>query len=462
MAATEDRENRVSNTLFQQQLALSTPDAYNPFNGGCTTNFATGDCTPSQLAAINAITVPVFRRNRTSIASWDFKVSRPDLFTIWSGDVGAAFGLEARRETFVDDRDPRQDGTIIFDDIINTAPVTNDLMGNSASLDTRGNRTVQSAYAEFQVPLVSPQMDIPFAQSIDMQLAARIENFDTFGSVTKPKIALSWRPFDFLLFRSAWSEGFRAPNLQQQYESGLQRSNNRTDFIRCEAAVRQATNNNTPVPVFLTNCPGVPNSVQPVISNRQGSAALEPEESTNMTYGMVFESAFIPEEFGKITFTADWWRVEQSNVIGIFGDDNHILLDYVRRLDGETNPAVVRAAPDADDIAAFAGTGLAPVGDILFVNDNYLNLDERTVQGWDFGLYYDLDDTPVGDFSFRLNAALLDKFFQAVSVNGAEINAGSCCGRHSRRPAGWRAGRSRARLRPAGVALHVLAVMAEG
>jgi len=427
-AATEDRENRVSNTLFQQQLALSTPDAYNPFNGGCTTNFATGDCTPSQLAAINAITVPVFRRNRTSIASWDFKVSRPDLFTIWSGDVGAAFGLEARRETFVDDRDPRQDSTIIFDDIINTAPVTNDLMGNSASLDTRGNRTVQSAYAEFQVPLVSPQMDIPFVQSIDMQLAARIENFDTFGSVTKPKVALSWRPFDFLLFRSAWSEGFRAPNLQQQYESGLQRSNNRTDFIRCEAAVRQATNNNTPVPVFLTNCPTVPNSVQPVISNRQGSASLEPEESTNMTYGMVFESAFIPEEFGKITFTADWWRVEQSNVIGIFGDDNHILLDYVRRLNGETNPAVVRGTPDADDIAAFAGTGLAPVGDILFVNDNYLNLDERTVQGWDFGLYYDLDDTPVGDFSFRLNAALLDKFFQAVSVNGAEINLAAAAG----------------------------------
>jgi iron complex outermembrane receptor protein len=35
MAATEDKENRVSNTLFQQALARSTPDAYNPFNGGC-------------------------------------------------------------------------------------------------------------------------------------------------------------------------------------------------------------------------------------------------------------------------------------------------------------------------------------------------------------------------------------------------------------------------------------------
>jgi hypothetical protein len=143
---------------------------------------------------------------------------------------------------------------------------------------------------------------------------------------------------------------------------------------------------------------------------------------------MVLESAFLPEEYGKVTFTADWWRIEQSNVVGIFGDDNHILLDYVLRLDGQSNPAVVRAAPDAQDIIDFQGTGLAPVGDILFVNDNYLNLDERAVQGWDFGLYYDLDDTPLGDFSFRINAAFLDKFFQGVSPNGAIINSAAAGG----------------------------------
>lgn len=435
MAATEDKENRVSNTLFQRALARSTPDAYNPFNGGCLADPAAGDCTPSQVDAIQSFTVPVYRRNRTSIASWDVKLSRPDLFTIWGGDVGAAIGLEARRETFVDDRDPRQDGTSTFTDII-SGLTTNDLQGNSGSRDTRGSRTVQSAYAELQAPLVSEEMNIPFVQSADIQLAVRYENFDTFGSVTKPKVALSWRPFDFLLVRSAWSEGFRAPNLQQQFESGLQRSNIRRDFIRCEAASRIDSS-----VVFTTTCTkpaGSPananaaylitESSQPVISNRQGSANLTPEESTNLTYGFVFESTFLPKEWGEITLTADWWRIEQSNVVGIFGDDNHILLDYVRRLNGQTNPAVVRAAPTAEDIAAFQGTGLDPVGDILFVDDNYLNLDARTVQGWDFGLYYDLDDTPVGDFSFRINAALLDKFYQGVSPNGADINSAAAAG----------------------------------
>jgi len=436
MAASEDKENRISNTLFQQSLARNTPDAYNPFNGGCLTDLPGGDCTPSQIAAIQSFTVPVYRRNNTSIASWDFKVSRPDLLTLWAGDVGAAFGLEVRRETFKDDRDPRQDGTAMFTDII-SGLTTIDLQGNNQTLDTTGERDVQSAYAEFQVPLVSPEMNIPFAQSVDMQLAVRHENFDTFGGVTKPKVALSWRPFDSLLFRSSWSEGFRAPNLQQQYETGLLRSNNRTDYIRCEAAVRQAQANNTPPPVFTTTCPTA-SPASPVISNRQGSAALQPEESTNTTFGLVFEPTFIPEEWGAFTFTADWWRVEQTNVIGIFGDQNHILLDYVLRQAAgcNTNPqpagcfnsAVIRNAPDAGDDAAFAGTGLAPAGDIVLVDDNYLNLDQRTVEGVDLGMYYEINNTAIGDFSFRINAAYLDKFFQDVSPAGLIINDASAAG----------------------------------
>jgi hypothetical protein len=344
------------------------------------------------------------------------------VFTLWAGDVGAAIGVETRRETYSDDRDIRQDGTAQFIDII-SGLTTNDLQGNSASRDTRGSTNVQSGYIELQVPLVSNDMAIPLVQAVDMQLAARYEHFDTFGDVTKPKVALSWRPFDFLQFRSAWSEGFRAPNLQQQNETGLQRINNRTDLIFCEADLRAGRITQAQ---FTTTCPTRPQTG--VTSNRQGSQSLQPEESTNLSYGFVLESTFMPAEWGKVSFTADWWRIEQENVVGIFGDDNHILLDYVLRLNGGSNSAVVRAAPDADDVAAFAGTGIAPVGDILFVNDNYLNLDKRTVQGLDLGLYYDLDDTPVGNFSFRVNAALLDKFFQGVSPNGEIINAAVAAG----------------------------------
>ena len=89
---------------------------------------------------------------------------------------------------------------------------------------------------------------------------------------------------------------------------------------------------------------------------------------------------------------------------------------------------MVRRAPDAQEIADFAGTGLQPVGQISYVRDDYLNMDKRVAQGWDFGLYYDLDGTPVGDFSLRVNAALLDKFFQSPTPEGNTILNASATG----------------------------------
>ena len=44
---TDLETNRVSLTLLQQSINRSTPDAYNPFNGGCLDDPGQGDCTPN-------------------------------------------------------------------------------------------------------------------------------------------------------------------------------------------------------------------------------------------------------------------------------------------------------------------------------------------------------------------------------------------------------------------------------
>ncbi|MDZ4760797.1 MAG: TonB-dependent receptor [Alphaproteobacteria bacterium] len=415
-AHTEDAtRNAVSNTLFQQSLALATPDAYNPFSGGSLGAFSLGDAAPSPRAALDAISIDVYRRNRTTLGLADIRVSRPDLLRLWAGEIGLAAGAEFRRETFRDDRDPRLDGTIAFLDPISGVR-SSDVMGSSATNDTKGARTVRSAFLELAIPLVSPGMDIPLVRSLDLQLAARHEDFDRFGGVTAPKAALSWRPFDFLLLRSSWSEGFRAPNLQQLFETGLQRSNVRTDWARCEIDARNGGAG--PTLVSGNTCGAYSASV---VSNRAGSLALEPERSENLSAGLVIESTFLPSAYGEISLTLDAWRIDQRDIVGIFGDDNQILYDYYLRTIGASNPAVVRAAPDAQDMADAAGTGLAPAGDILFVNDNYLNLFPRRVEGIDLGLSYAIDDTPLGDFDVRFNAAWLETFYQQPSPEAQAI-----------------------------------------
>ena len=400
-ARTDDTMRAISSTLFQEAIGRTTPDAYNPFIGGSLTDPSRGPEVGNPQSVIDSFMVDVSRVSETSLAMWDFKLSRPDLFYVPAGPVGVAFGLEARHETFSDDRDDRLDGTITFTNLAGEF-TGSDVMGASPTPDTEGDRDVQAAFVEFAVPLVSPEMNVPLVHSLDLQVAGRAENYSVFGSVAKPKVALAWRPASWMMIRSAWSQGFRAPNLPQLYELGVERANTRTDWIRCEIEVRAGRE-----PDF-DSCTASVSSV----SRRSGSTDLKPEESENFTAGVVVEPRFLPQGWGELTLTVDYWNVQQTNLIGIFGDSNALTLDYLLRTQGGSNPNVVRAAPTQDDIDEAAGTGLAPVGELQYVIDNYRNLQPREVDGIDFGFYYDLDDTPLGDFSWRLNAAKLLSFYQ--------------------------------------------------
>ncbi len=150
--------NRISLTLAQQQINKTTPDAYNPFNGGCVTSDpGIGDCTPNPMSSITPFLVEVYRKGGTTLALADFKISRDDLFKLPGGDLGVAAGVEWRRETFYDDRDPRLDGTITFTDSVTGEFSESDVMGTSPSPDTSGTREVYSAFAEVFVPARQPR-----------------------------------------------------------------------------------------------------------------------------------------------------------------------------------------------------------------------------------------------------------------------------------------------------------------
>ncbi|MAY19983.1 MAG: TonB-dependent receptor [Erythrobacteraceae bacterium] len=405
---TDLARNRVSLTLMQNQINLTTPDAYNPFNGGCVVGDpGVGDCTPNPLSSIDPFRIDVFRKGGTSLALADFKISRDDLFELPGGNLGVAAGVEWRRETFYDDRDPRLDGTITFTDSVTGEFNGSDVAGTSPSPDTSGSRNVYSAHAELFVPLVGPDMDIPLVEELNLQLAGRIEHFDDVNETAAvPRVAASWTTVPGVTFRGAWSRGFRAPNLVQVNDAGTTRSNTRDDFVRCQAMVEQGTLSG------LDSCPGAG-----TISFRSGTDNLTPEDSTSINLGVVLEPTFIPG----LTLTADYWRVKQTGLVGTFGDDNAIALDLLRRLNGSTNPNVIRAAPTADDIALFAGTSLDPAGEIIQVLDPYLNLDSRTSKGWDFGLFYSVPDFGLGDFRLRFNAAKLNSFVQSAGPDGQEL-----------------------------------------
>lgn len=371
--------NRISNTLMQAALNDPTPAAFNPFGGREDTN-------------IEQALIDVRRDNETELRMIDLKVSRNDLFDLPAGPVGILGGIEFRNESFVDDRDPRLDGTIQFvDSAGSTFPDISDVLNSSPSFDSSGDRDVFSLFSELQIPLLD---------NLDVQLAARFEDFSDVGNDTVGKIAVGWRPIEQLLLRGSWSEGFRVPNLITVNEGDVARSNTRDDFVCFFADPDEDT---------LDCRYGMQRKAG-------GSATLVPEESTNFNIGVVVE----PVE--NLTVTLDFWEIEKENTIGLFGEENHTALDLLLRLQAGTgncgsvqgNPLVLREDPSTLDPAEaqlYLDAGICPVGQVTQVDDTYANLDTRLVRGHDIGLYYNFDSA-IGNFDVRYVASFLDTYEQ--------------------------------------------------
>ena len=114
--------------------------------------------------------------------------------------------------------------------------------------------------------------------------AVRIEHFDDFGTTMNSKLSAR-----FHLVRASVSSGFRAPTPGQQ--NGFNIS---TIF---DPALGDLVNNGT-----------IP-SISPLAALR-GGQPLAPEQSINYTAGVVFDN-------GQFTFTADYFRINVSDRIGI-------------------------------------------------------------------------------------------------------------------------------------------------
>ena len=388
-AETDDvASNRISTPLLQQQLSLDTADAYNIFTGVNPEDPSSiDDQTVNPRSSIDPFIVSATRSAETTLKMVDFKLSNGSLFSLPAGDVGVGVGLEWREETLDEDNSDIFDGSQPYRDPLSSDPdlIRNlsSLQGSSVRPDVSADRTVSSAYAEFLVPLVA---DAPGAQSIDMQLAVRYEDFSDVGSITRPKVALSWRPFDQLLVRGAFSKGFRAPNLIQLNSPPTSITTAVDDY-----AEGLVLGNGT-----IDDGPANGN----YILETSGNTALEPEESDSVSFGVVIT----PTE--NVTITADWWEVETTGTVGVFTDENESRLDAVLRASGSSNPNVIRDTPDAEN----------PLGEILRITRRFENLNTRTVSGYDLEFLYNLD-TSIGAFKAKFAAARVANFDQEAGGN---------------------------------------------
>ena len=392
-----DNHGRQSMTLLNAALADSPPIAYNPFCAGVGCNE-------------EAFTVSIFRNNTTELFSADLKMTNDSVFSMPAGDVGMLVGAEVRKETMDDARDPRINGTIVYSTPPQAAnqatfPYISDIVNSSPSPNTYGERVVTSLFTELQIPL---------ANNLDSQLAVRAENSDDYGSNVVGKFALGWEPTSWGKLRASTSTSFRAPNLITVNEGLVVRNNSQEDALLTAALGEEY------------------DSAYSIQRVAQGNEDLEAEEATNSSVGFVLTPG------DNLVVTVDKWEIATENTIGLFGESNHILLDTLIRSRGGANecvgnPNVIRGDfiedndPESDTYNANWDPSLCKAGNVIRVNDTYLNLDNRTLKGTDYAIEYSVD-TDAGSFSAKFMRVQFDEFLQEASGPMAELVAASGAG----------------------------------
>jgi len=413
----ETEKNIYRESLLRRALNRTDATAYNPFP---VTFKVVNNQVVVDKAYVNpaSVTEPMYdtdnRYGKTRIITWDAKLAGELWQLPWGGDrIQVAAGAEMRWESYRAWKAPYAglnpagsgaDFPYLRDD-------DNDFIAMSPNSDIDASQNVQSAYAEFALPLVTQNNRFFLAEHFEIGAAVRHERFSIHGESTTPKFSVLWAPTRWLRLRGSYNQSFRAPNLAQTDTSPLLRVNYTADPYRSDVT-NAAVDNNGPRRTF-----------------RQGNDRLNPEKAKNWGAGFVLDVPGVPG----LSITADYWKMHQRDAITALGNAQVLALDELA-LDLATQAAlaggksidqidlgsgtpgyagsnrVTRRAPTDADRAAFAAynaaqtgnaTKRAVVGEITSLINDYINLGSRRLAGVDFGLQYQVPDFGFGQFSLR-------------------------------------------------------------
>lgn len=342
---TGDRSDGWVRTDFLQ--AEIDAGRYNPFGG-----------TINPQSVIDNITTSLVRQGKSDLTAYDAQITG-DLFELPAGKVAMAAGLEYREESIKDIPDDQFQRGLIF---------------GTEAVTAAAARDIWSAYVEFSVPL---------ATSLELNLAARYDDYSDFGNTTNPKVALRWSPIGTLALRASWGTGFRAPSLAQIGLGPSQESQFFKDTFGCidqgidptSAACEQLDYN-----ILFS-----------------GNPDLDAEESESYNLGVAWQA------LDSLRFAVDYWDIKQENKI----DEFPFGFVYTNNCNDQASTVCERGDPLPGDT----------LGPLQLIHTTFTNIGEQSVTGVDFGVYYDTDFAG-GTLGLALDySRLLD--FERVELNSA-------------------------------------------
>lgn len=323
---------------------------------------------------------------RSKLWSVDLLVSG-DLVNVPAGEIKVGFGGQIRKESFL-----AQNLT-------------------SSRIDSEGARTVSAVFGEVLIPIIGERNELPFANRLEINASARLDDYSDFGTTVNPKVGVLWSPFDGVNVRGSYGTSFTPP------------PQGRSEALNYTGSV-------FPYSYFLSLF-----SIDPIdpalatvnyLSVGGNSADLGPETSRTFTAGVDIEQSLGQHAF---TVKSTYYNIKFQDRLGTTPLPGNLLAPYA--------PSVALTDPDAlpegtvvfypsheqltQLISSFDTPPLtlfgATLDNIGIINYALVvrNLSLTKTSGMDIDIAYALDNG-AGRFGVGLNANYVIDFVQRATV----------------------------------------------
>lgn len=336
------------------------------------------------------------------------------VFELPAGWINALVGFESRREdaSFT----PGLGASI---------PITR----SSAFVPVTGRATTREWYAEVNVPVFSPDMNIPGLNVLEFDAAYReVESRVTApdGSVTEdsnPALTLQgrWKPIEDLTLRGSYAEAIRSPALVELFTPQVQTFVSGDD--PCDR--RYVAQGDVP-DTRRANCvaSGItdPENFDSRISNAtiigasSGNPNLFPETSEAYSYGIVYEPSFIEN----LAVSIDYFKID--------------IVDQITDVDFESLARTCYDSSNFPNEPACATFTRGADGQVTFAQETLLNAATTQFEGITYDVSYgfdvsdavglvksDLANNDFGSFDLDLNLFQRINKIEQVSADAPEV-----------------------------------------
>lgn len=306
-------------------------------------NICEGGFNPFGLTSLSAACVNYINRNSKNATLSEQSIVEASiqggLFELPAGQVRFAAGVQYREDTFSfrPDAGLSQSNPIVDHLGANGLPDGGkiggvEVAGFNPVQPLTGSTNSTEFFIEALIPVVA---DLPFVQSLDLNLAYRYSDYATIGGVSAYKADVDWAVFDGLRVRGGLQRAVRAPSIGELY------GNRDIDSPQIGAPLNAAGN-----PVFggdpcdtrgayrngpnkeqvkaLCLAQGLsPAAIESYVFNSTqiqgfvgGNRDLKEETADSWTLGAVYRPKFDHPLLSRVSASVDYYSIEIKDVIG--------------------------------------------------------------------------------------------------------------------------------------------------